>query len=67
MKIAFMGSPQFAVPALEACLADHEVVLVVTPAGQAGGARQETVTAASQRGGRARWRADCAAQVCADR
>ncbi len=38
MKIAFMGSPEFAVPALEACLAHHEVVLVVTqpdkPAGR---------------------------------
>ena len=30
MKIVFMGSPDFAVPALRACLDHHEVVLVVT-------------------------------------
>lgn len=38
MRIVFMGSPEFAVPALEAVLAAHEVVLVVTqpdkPAGR---------------------------------
>ena len=38
MRIVFMGSPDFAVPSLEALLARHEVVLVVTqpdkPAGR---------------------------------
>lgn len=38
MKVVFMGSPAFAVPALEALLPQHEVVLVVTqpdkPAGR---------------------------------
>ena len=30
MKCVFMGSPEFAVPALEALIAHHEVALVVT-------------------------------------
>ena len=30
MRVVFMGSPEFAVPALEALLTGHEVVLVVT-------------------------------------
>ena len=38
MRIVFMGSPEFALPSLEAALAHHEVVLVVTqpdkPAGR---------------------------------
>lgn len=38
MRIVFMGTPDFAIPALEALLAKHEVVLVVTqpdkPAGR---------------------------------
>jgi methionyl-tRNA formyltransferase len=40
MKLAFMGSPEFAVPCLRACAAAHQVVLVVSqpdkPAGRGG-------------------------------
>ena len=40
MKVAFMGSPEFAVPCLEALVREHEVVLVVSqpdkPAGRGG-------------------------------
>ena len=38
MRIVFMGTPDFAIPALKALVAKHEVVLVVTqpdkPAGR---------------------------------
>jgi methionyl-tRNA formyltransferase len=38
MRVVFMGTPEFAIPALKALIADHEVVLVVTqpdkPAGR---------------------------------
>ena len=38
MKIVFMGTPEFAVPSLEALVAaGHEVVRRVQPAGQAQG------------------------------
>ena len=30
MRVIFMGTPDFAVPSLEALLTKHEVVLVVT-------------------------------------
>ncbi|HBN94707.1 MAG TPA: methionyl-tRNA formyltransferase, partial [Firmicutes bacterium] len=30
MRIVFMGTPEFAVPSLEALLDEHEVVAVVT-------------------------------------
>jgi methionyl-tRNA formyltransferase len=57
MKIVFMGSPEFAVPALEALLADprHEVVLVVTqpdkPAGRGGKLSAPAVKVVAERAG----------------
>ena len=36
MRIVFMGTPEFAVPSLEALIGEHQVVGVL-PAGQAGG------------------------------
>jgi len=57
MRVAFMGTPAFAVPALEALLDHHEVVLVVTqpdrPAGRGMGVRASAVAdAARARGAR---------------
>lgn len=53
MKIVFMGSPDFAVPCLEAVAAQHEVVLVVTqpdkPAGRGGAMAAPAVKLAAVR------------------
>jgi len=55
MRIVFMGSPEFAVPALEAVLAEHEVVLVVTqpdkPAGRGRKLAAPPVKVVAQRAG----------------
>jgi len=53
VKLVFMGSPDFAVPCLEAVAARHEVVLVVTqpdkPAGRGGALAAPAVKRAAQR------------------
>jgi methionyl-tRNA formyltransferase len=55
MRIVFMGSPDFAVPALEALLGRHEVVLVVTqpdkPAGRGGKLTAPAVKAVAEAAG----------------
>jgi len=55
MKIVFMGSPDFAVPSLEAMLARHEVVLVVTqpdkPAGRGSKLTAPPVKVVAERAG----------------
>jgi methionyl-tRNA formyltransferase len=55
MKVVFMGSPDFAVPALEALLAHHEVALVVTqpdkPAGRGGKLTPPAVKVVAERAG----------------
>jgi methionyl-tRNA formyltransferase len=52
MKLAFMGSPEFAVPCLRACAAAHQVVLVVSqpdkPAGRGGQLSAPAVKRAAQ-------------------
>jgi len=52
MRVAFMGSPEFAVPCLRAVAAAHEVVLVVSqpdkPAGRGGELRAPAVKVAAQ-------------------
>jgi methionyl-tRNA formyltransferase len=51
MRIAFMGSPEFAVPCLRAVAAVHEVALVISqpdkPAGRGGGMRAPAVKLAA--------------------
>jgi methionyl-tRNA formyltransferase len=55
MRIVFMGSPDFAVPALEALLGRHEVALVVTqpdkPAGRGGKLTPPAVKAVAEAAG----------------
>jgi methionyl-tRNA formyltransferase len=55
MRVVFMGSPDFAVPSLEALIAAHEVVLVVTqpdkPAGRGGKVSAPAVKIAAERAG----------------
>lgn len=55
MRVVFMGSPEFAVPALEALLAHHEVALVVTqpdkPAGRGGKLAAPPVKVVAERAG----------------
>ena len=55
MRIVFFGSPDFAVPALEALLARHEVALVVTqpdkPAGRGGKLTPPAVKVVAERAG----------------
>ena len=55
MRIVFMGSPDFAVPSLEALLARHEVVLVVTqpdkPAGRGAKLTPPPVKVVAERAG----------------
>ncbi len=55
MRVVFMGSPEFAVPALEALLAHHEVALVVTqpdkPAGRGGKLSAPPVKVVAERAG----------------
>ena len=55
MRIVFMGSPDFAVPSLEALLARHEVVLVVTqpdkPAGRGAKLTPPAVKLVAERAG----------------
>ena len=55
MRIVFMGSPDFAVPSLEALLARHEVVLVVTqpdkPAGRGGKLTPPAIKVVAERAG----------------
>ncbi len=55
MKLVFMGSPEFAVPALEAVLAHHQVALVVTqpdkPAGRGGKLAAPPVKLVAERAG----------------
>jgi len=55
MRVVFMGSPDFAVPSLEALLARHEVVLVVTqpdkPAGRGGKVTAPAVKVVAERAG----------------
>ena len=55
VKTVFMGSPEFAVPALEALLAHHEVALVVTqpdkPAGRGGKLAAPAVKLVAERAG----------------
>lgn len=55
MRVAFMGSPEFAVPALEALVGAHEVVLVVTqpdkPAGRGKQLRPPPVKVVAERHG----------------
>lgn len=55
MRVVFMGSPDFAVPSLEALLARHEVVLVVTqpdkPAGRGGKMHAPPVKQVAERAG----------------
>ena len=55
MKCVFMGSPEFAVPALEALSAHHEVALVVTqpdkPAGRGGKLSAPPVKVVAERAG----------------
>lgn len=55
MRIVFFGSPDFAVPALEALVARHQVVLVVTqpdkPAGRGGRVTPPAVKVAAERAG----------------
>jgi len=52
MRVAFMGSPEFAVPCLRAVAAAHEVVVVVSqpdkPAGRGGELRAPAVKVAAQ-------------------
>jgi methionyl-tRNA formyltransferase len=52
MRVAFMGSPEFAVPCLRALAATHEVALVVSqpdkPAGRGGELRSPAVKIAAQ-------------------
>jgi methionyl-tRNA formyltransferase len=55
MRVVFMGSPDFAVPSLEALLAKHEVALVVTqpdkPAGRGGKMTPPAVKVVAERAG----------------
>jgi methionyl-tRNA formyltransferase len=55
VKVVFMGSPEFAVPALEALLARHQVALVVTqpdkPAGRGGKLSAPPVKVVAERAG----------------
>ena len=55
MRVVFMGSPDFAVPSLEALLAQHEVVLVVTqpdkPAGRGSKLTAPPVKVVAERAG----------------
>lgn len=55
MRVVFMGSPDFAVPSLEALLRHHEVVLVVTqpdkPAGRGGKLTPPAVKVVAERAG----------------
>src|SRR5262245_22248830 len=55
MRVVFMGSPAFAVPALEALLALHDVALVVTqtdkPAGRGRAMQVPPVKTAAERAG----------------
>lgn len=55
MNVVFMGSPEFAVPALEALLAHHAVALVVTqpdkPAGRGGKLAAPAVKIVAERAG----------------
>ncbi len=55
MRVVFMGSPAFAVPALEALLAHHEVALVVTqtdkPAGRGQTVQAPPVKVAAEKAG----------------
>ncbi|MBE7452552.1 MAG: methionyl-tRNA formyltransferase [Kofleriaceae bacterium] len=55
MRVVFMGSPEFAVPSLEALLAHHEVALVVTqpdkPAGRGGKLTAPPVKRVAERAG----------------
>lgn len=55
MKVVFMGSPEFAVPALTALLARHQVALVVTqpdkPAGRGGKLAAPPVKVVAERAG----------------
>jgi methionyl-tRNA formyltransferase len=55
MRVVFMGSPEFAVPALEALLAHHEVALVVTqpdkPAGRGAKLAAPPVKVVAERAG----------------
>jgi methionyl-tRNA formyltransferase len=57
MKLVFCGTPEFAVPSLEAVIAaGHEVALVLTQPDRPAGRKMEVQVPAVKR---RRWRTDC--------